>query len=825
MNAFGTVGGLLLGASIQAALVIGLVWTVCRLVPRMPASVRSGLWWLASLKLLLGLLPIPALSVPTPVETRSLPRTEIVRSIQQPIAQWADKLSMIGAQAEKSPSTASAGGHAKTSAARSKATLARRANISSGHVSKAGVTRARLAKLPWTAIALGVWGLGAFIGLARLRKHLDTQRRLLRQAVEWDDRGARAMLEDLSDTLGLRRTPRLLISTAVDTPQVSGLLDPAVVVPERLASELTPSERAMTLCHELVHLRRHDLWLGWVPALAERIFWFHPLARLATREYALAREAACDAEVIRLLEEAPQDYGRMLIRIGTTRWPGLATAGVAPTTHTLRRRLLMLQHAGSPSPRRVALAVMLAIALLALVPLRFKDQPRAGLRVEPGPPEVLRDDSPKASPDYYVVSPEPSRYEAASRADGWSDLREVDAAKDACPPCDPSDCVPKSSDVDEPDYSDAESGDPSYWTFSDLKDLSELQKLKGLVGLYQSSGGAPSVVDLSDAHLLAYAYGGAAGPGSPPTVWAPPAPPTPGPTPMPYAVAAPRAITPSPAQMRELDARFAELRRELAALQAKHGSMAGSSAEYQELAQALAERAASIDALGSAFGGAFAGSGSHSNHTYYSYSDDGSDHCFVLMKGDTLACANGNTDDFRRARRFLRRSDSEQILYFREGADEYIIDDPDFLSDAWRLFDEDTEESRAQQEMSARQAELGAQQAELGRQQAELALRQAEMGVRVAQLQTELIRRSMDDKPTGELERNMEELQNKMSELGDQQSELGDRQSELGDQQSAIGDVQSRIGDQESERSEERTQQLWDRLEQARKNGVAREAK
>ena len=110
----------------------------------------------------------------------------------------------------------------------------------------------------------------------------------------------------------------------------------------------------MTLCHELLHLRRHDLWFGWVPALAQRIFFFHPLAALAVREYAIAREAACDAEVLRVLGSAPQAYGRLLLRWGVApRETGLAAAGASPSLENLKRRLQMLQQI-SDSRRRIS---------------------------------------------------------------------------------------------------------------------------------------------------------------------------------------------------------------------------------------------------------------------------------------------------------------------------------------------------------------------------------------------------------------------------------------------------------------------------------------
>ena len=51
-------------ASLEAAVVGLAVWGVCRLLPGLPAHVRAWLWWLVSLKLLLGLLPVPGIGVP-----------------------------------------------------------------------------------------------------------------------------------------------------------------------------------------------------------------------------------------------------------------------------------------------------------------------------------------------------------------------------------------------------------------------------------------------------------------------------------------------------------------------------------------------------------------------------------------------------------------------------------------------------------------------------------------------------------------------------------------------------------------------------------------
>jgi hypothetical protein len=51
-------------ASLEGSLLIAGVWLVCRLAPALPASFRVVLWWLATLKLLVGLAGIDPISLP-----------------------------------------------------------------------------------------------------------------------------------------------------------------------------------------------------------------------------------------------------------------------------------------------------------------------------------------------------------------------------------------------------------------------------------------------------------------------------------------------------------------------------------------------------------------------------------------------------------------------------------------------------------------------------------------------------------------------------------------------------------------------------------------
>jgi flagellar motility protein MotE (MotC chaperone) len=151
----------------------------------------------------------------------------------------------------------------------------------------------------------------------------------------------------------------------------------------------------MALCHELAHVRRADLWLGCVPAIAERAFFFHPLVHAAVREYALWREAACDAAVLNALDASPHEYGRLLLDLGLSRRTAGPVAAGAPWSFTnLKRRIAML---GAPSTRsigsRLIAATVVTLSAAAIAPLTLAARPSS--RTASAPPAAGAVSSPE----------------------------------------------------------------------------------------------------------------------------------------------------------------------------------------------------------------------------------------------------------------------------------------------------------------------------------------------------------------------------------------------------------------------------------------------
>jgi hypothetical protein len=89
------------------------------------------------------------------------------------------------------------------------------------------------------------------------------------------------------------------------------------------------------------------------------------------REYALNRESACDAQVVQHDQATPQDYGRLLLRLGVAQPIHAGLAGASPTFHNLKRRLTMLQQtAHQPTSRARGWLLVAAIALVGVLPYR-----------------------------------------------------------------------------------------------------------------------------------------------------------------------------------------------------------------------------------------------------------------------------------------------------------------------------------------------------------------------------------------------------------------------------------------------------------------------
>ena len=337
--------GRLAWTSLQAALLVGAVWLLNRQLPRLSAATRSLLWWLLGVQLLMGLL------LPTPVSLPLLSPSSAQTTVITTVTPTEHHIASVGQSSASFSADPESGDQ----------TVIVRSTTSASH----GWTS-------WLPAVLALWLAGVIVQMLITLRHWRQARIVVRASRQLDDAALQALCAEQAHAMGLRRCPALRVSDAIRSPQVSGVWRPVVLLPAN--QNLSSEECALALAHELTHLRRGDLWMGWIPAIAQRLFFFHPMVSWAMREYALNREAACDAQVVHQHDAAPQDYGRLLLRLGVAHPLHAGLAGASPTFHNLKRRLTMLQLSDQDTTSRVRSWLLVAlVAAVGVLPYRVTE--------------------------------------------------------------------------------------------------------------------------------------------------------------------------------------------------------------------------------------------------------------------------------------------------------------------------------------------------------------------------------------------------------------------------------------------------------------------
>ncbi|MFN6507634.1 M56 family metallopeptidase [Xanthomonas translucens] len=330
----------LLATSVQAVVLVAAIWALCCWLPSLPAATRCRLWWLVGAQAILGLVWAGALHLPV---LPAAPMPAALAATALPAASRQD----VAATSATSPA--------------------------SRHLTAPQAASAA-APLPWAQTLAGLWLTGVLLGALRSGYAYRASRRLVQASTPCADASLLGALRLAAEAHGLRQPPQLRLSTHIDSPQLIGPWRPVLLLPARRLAAMHADDLDMALTHELVHLQRRDLWWGLLPALAQHLFFFHPLVQLAVREYALAREAACDAAVVAGHRHCRHNYARLLLQLGVAPRPAAGVASASPSFVSLKRRLLMLQSTASFS-RLGAGLITAAITLAGVMPLRLVAKP------------------------------------------------------------------------------------------------------------------------------------------------------------------------------------------------------------------------------------------------------------------------------------------------------------------------------------------------------------------------------------------------------------------------------------------------------------------
>jgi beta-lactamase regulating signal transducer with metallopeptidase domain len=327
----------ILRACWQGGLVVLVVWSICRLIPSMPARFQCWLWRLAILKFMVALLVPWFFNVPLLPAHRMPEHVAEITAVVPAVEIHQEHLNQTLATPVSTPTP-----------------------------------------VPILPVAIFLlWVIGVVWCLTRLLAALYGTVRLRRQGYSI---ACTSLIEQLTiqgKLFGLRSLPRLLAVEGDGSPMLVGISRPVILMPATTLGRLSISEQKMVLGHELAHIKRGDLLWSLIGSIVRAVFFFHPLAWWSERQLKLTQEVAADELVIAQQRHDPATYRNLLVSVVGKVGSGSVVSNIAAeavgTAHFLRRRLIVMARTSRAS-RRVIVSSSVAlgaVVLLGLLPWRL----------------------------------------------------------------------------------------------------------------------------------------------------------------------------------------------------------------------------------------------------------------------------------------------------------------------------------------------------------------------------------------------------------------------------------------------------------------------
>ena len=167
--------------------------------------------------------------------------------------------------------------------------------------------------LTMSHIVSGVWLLGmcgvlVWSGVS----HMRLRRYLRRWATVETREEVCCRYAAQAQRLNLKRVPKLLACPGLEVPMLTGLVVPALMLPQVASPE---NGLDYALLHELIHYRRREIWLKALVMLSVSVHWFNPVMWLMVRQVDRDIELACDEMALTVLpEEERLAYGETILQ-------------------------------------------------------------------------------------------------------------------------------------------------------------------------------------------------------------------------------------------------------------------------------------------------------------------------------------------------------------------------------------------------------------------------------------------------------------------------------------------------------------------------------
>jgi tetratricopeptide (TPR) repeat protein len=156
-----------------------------------------------------------------------------------------------------------------------------------------------------------IWLAGIILQLVRLSYSVVLSEKFRNNLPGIQDTSFNGIVRNVAGTFWNKRMPKLYSSPLVESPIAIGLINPIVVIPEKLLATLSENELKSILLHELSHIYHYDQVISVFKRLVLSFYWWSPFVYEINRYHEQAREEVSDNYVLRELH--PKVYTGCLL--------------------------------------------------------------------------------------------------------------------------------------------------------------------------------------------------------------------------------------------------------------------------------------------------------------------------------------------------------------------------------------------------------------------------------------------------------------------------------------------------------------------------------
>ena len=361
--------------AVKAALLCLVVWVAHLIVGRKRLLLRSALWQLCLVGLLL--LPMTVIIAPRlPVVTRFAERrvesSHLASTEMKSAGNVAHLAPHDSTDGRQSPTTAAV---FETAAEFSDTRTAQHAADDNAVRADTSATWLQFSEIGVVAAA-AVYIVTLVILLIRLGASLTAVAVLRSEGLAVMNPAWLHALARWRSQFALGPAVQLLVSERVSVPMVVGCRRPAILLPTRLAETNDREAIDAVLLHELTHVGRGDFAWNVLLRIVRAIYWPHPFVWFAGRMVCQVREDVCDSVCVHWMGDV-RTYCAILVDVaaGLVKSSEVALGMAMSSSSRLGRRLARVEQTsgtdrgliGRPAHAMIALLVIVGTCLLGTV--------------------------------------------------------------------------------------------------------------------------------------------------------------------------------------------------------------------------------------------------------------------------------------------------------------------------------------------------------------------------------------------------------------------------------------------------------------------------